>query len=243
LSYINSNFGESFSNRLRYLDGPYLREVIVDTLERTFNHQSFIDLSKYDQEMKSVVQLNDTFFSARNNYPEYPESAHFLFSNTSKKIHLYGEHPAVDIEFEDYNEKSTFLRYRSVVNKSLQRIMLFYVKANLLRIYDYDGNLLTEKSIEDYKITESYKDQILYFESPFNAGEEVFVLYYNQKFEYVNNNLDDVRPVVHVYNWNGDFLRQYSINYPIFKVTVDSESRTIFGLTLSDENPLVKGVY
>ncbi len=242
-SFIDESAMESFPDRIRYLDYPYLREVFVDTAKKTFIHQSYVDLTEISQDIQSALQLNDTLFFARNIFSGKEDLAHFTFvKGDNKKNNFFGKYPKVGINFKDYESKYSFFRYRPVVNRELKKIMIFYVKLNKIRLYDFSGNQLKEINVNSFLLPLKQEEEQIYFESPFAVGDKVYVLYLNENHNSVNANVEDLRPELQVYSWGGELLERYKMDASVYKYAIDPINGKVVGVTFSDDEPIVEAL-
>lgn len=241
LSFIDESNMESLANGMIYLDYPYLREVLIDTALKTFDHQGYIDLTEINQDIHSVLILDDTLLFARNDFPDVSDSSYFLFSNVSNRVvKFFGDHPEVIFTVENSRSNSSFFRFRPVVNRKLKRIAIFYVKLNKVRIYNFDGKLLKDVDVGDFFPPQRPQDEMIYFESPVAFGNVIYVLYLNKNHDSLNSNVEDMRPELQMYNWEGELLKRYAMDASVYKFAIDSSRNKILAVTFSEENPVVE---
>jgi hypothetical protein len=135
------------------------------------------------------------------------------------------------------------------------RIFISYGHTDLIEIYDYEGNCLKrmhgpdqiklvmdiQSAGGDYVAAKPVKGEsyMCYSHSPVCAGNEVFVLYLGELME----NYQDRYSKMIVFDWDGNPLRMYELDIPIFTFTVDTDHRIIYGITNSPEYMIIKYNY
>lgn len=132
------------------------------------------------------------------------------------------------------------------------RIFLSYRLTDLIEIYDVDGSLIRKiqgadrikpsvKAVRNESVsvaggTEETRETYFY---PANAGEEVFVTYSGELYA------DNVfhKRYIYVFDWDGNPLRRYLLDIPIYGTVVDPTNRIIYGFSDEPECHIVKFNY
>lgn len=174
-----------------------------------------------------------------------------------RSIDYLGDYPDEPTAKE---QDTTFLgmmyTVKPVVKPSADRFALAYEYTDLLEIYDTTGLLLsssrgpdgltaqfrigkgrarpiageTRTTVTDVKVTE----------------EEIWVLYAGELlFDEARNPNPNVNrsDEIHVYDWNGQLLRRYELNEPVYKIALVPERQRIFGISEFRDNAILVGEY
>ena len=174
-----------------------------------------------------------------------------------RSIDYLGNYPN---EPTDQEQDTTFLgmmyTVKPVVKPSADRFALAYEHTDLLEIYDTTGVLLsssrgpdgltaqfsigkgqarpipgkTRKTVTDVKATE----------------EEIWVLYAGELlYDEARNANPDVNKSdeIHVYDWNGQLLRRYELNEPVYRIALVPGQQRIFGISEIRDNAILVGTY
>ena len=164
-------------------------------------------------------------------------------------IKTKGELPNSGTQMTDLE---TFMSYSTssnmVLNPKDESIFIAYMSADLIEIYDSNGNLRTRVHGPDqfFTIRREVRDggmatvrsivgqtRDAYF-NPVAFADEVWVLYNGRAF-------DPSEPYhflcnrIIVFDWDGNPIREYITDVGIFSFAVDRENRVIYGLTISPD--------
>ena len=95
------------------------------------------------------------------------------------------------------------------------------------------------KSIGDtQKVTANIGEERDAYFSPVATSNELYILYSGQLYHPGDTNylLDHLL----VFDWNGNPLRQYKLDTPIFRFVIDESSQLIYGITDSPEFRIIR---
>jgi hypothetical protein len=240
-SFIDFNSMGAHDGYLNYLDYPYYRKVRVNRDSSTFDHFDYIDLSKIDQDINRVVQLNDDLYVTMNFTPELDEYEHLLYSGTDAKVlKKFGAYPEAIMDFESPMSKSLYFLYSAVSNIAEEKIAVFYRNLNIIRFYDFDGNLEKEVKAGPYREPSDAAEQTVFFIEPQATTDRIFVLYLNKNNDYAVNNLEKIRPELHAYTWSGELLYRWFIDAPVYTFGVSDKGDKLIAATHWEDNPIVE---
>jgi len=133
-------------------------------------------------------------------------------------------------------------------------VFVTYHYADIIDIYDFKGNLKKRLQGPDgFKaVMGKYGDGMVSAAKPIKGetyrcymrpeavDDEVFVMYYGDLGEKQTDNLYNK---ILVYNWDGKPQRIYNLDIPVFIMTVDSKTKTIYGITDKPEFQIIKYKY
>jgi hypothetical protein len=240
-SFIDFNSMSAQGGYLSYLDYPYYRKIRVNTDGNTFDHLDYIDLSKIDQDINRVVQLNDELYVTMNFTPDLDEYEHLLYSGIDAKVlKKFGDYPETTMDFESPMSKSMYFLYSAVSNIAEEKIAVFYRNVNIIRFYDFDGNLEKEIEVGSYKEPSIAAEQTVFFIEPQAADDRILVLYLNENNDYAVNNLEKIRPELHAYTWSGELLYRCFIDAPVYTFGVSDKGDKLIAATHWEDNPIIE---
>jgi len=150
-------------------------------------------------------------------------------------IKEFGEYPESAMPFEEDHMKSSFFSYDAVSNEPRQRLMVFYNHTNLIQIFDFNGVLLKEVSVGDYIQPQTMEKRKLFFAAPVAVKDNIFVLYLDETREYLKDNAPDLRPQLHVYDWNGNLLSQHQLDAPVYNFAINEKTKKLVGGTFWED--------
>ena len=150
------------------------------------------------------------------------------------EIKHFGRYPETDMQFDNLVEKEEFFITKSVSSLQQKRIMTFYQKVNLIRIYDFTGELLKEiKCNLDGEIGDRRDfEPIYYFVEPFSTESAVYCLLVQRSLESVDRDFDNFKPRLIVLSWGGEILNTYETDIPFITFTVDTSHSKLYALDL-----------
>ncbi len=181
--------------------------------------------------------LNDSSFFA---YQESNLNKEFIFIYPNEKKGLsFGEYPDDGLEFQFSFNKAIYYQKYIAINQEQEKIAALYKKRGLVRIYDFSGNLLSEKDYRKKSINSS-KEDIYWreFRGVFSTERYIYALYFG-------NDLKDYevapRSLV-VLNWEGEILRRYEmdLNSCVDIFVVSEKHNKISGLTLEGGQHIIE---
>ncbi len=181
-------------------------------------HHDYVYLGE-DREIYHNVTLEDEF-------------QHILMLDGEEK--LFGRYPETDRQFENILEKEEFFITKSVSSSLQSRIMTFYQKVNLIRIYDFAGELIKEIKCNLNKGTSEEKkfEPTYYFVEPFATDTAIYCLLVQKSLESLHKDFDNFKPTLIVLSWDGKILDTYEMDIPFITFTVDAQRAKLYALDL-----------
>lgn len=236
---FNSMSGEG--NTINYLDYPYYKKSSIDFENKTLSEISSVDLSKINQDINRVTRLDDTLVMAMNFTPESDKFEHLIFSTkNSSLLKKFGERPDNNMIFKSDQDESLFFIYSSISNKSLRRIAVFYRNINMIRLYSYDGNLIKTIRVGQFKWPQKVENQQIHFIEPFALPDNFFVMHVNKNNGYAVNDPSKIRSQIHKYDWDGNLVKSYYVDAPIYTFAVSEDNKTIIAATYLEDTPIIQ---
>lgn len=187
--------------------------------------------------MNNLLRVNDTLVisDTRNQDKEY------ALYNVAKRKYFdsFSEFPKTKISYETSADRDNMLQKNCVINKNLQRMAAFYLRIPLVRLYDFDYNLLKEirlKDIEESSIglKDFYDDkENLYFLLPYATSQSIFVLF-------LNTTSDDSYSLktteLQEWDWDGNLKNRFDIQEQVDLYCISEDGKTFYGLKTREEN-------
>lgn len=187
--------------------------------------------------LAGVNLLNDSVFFASLVDELKPKSEHIFLYPNMRKGYTFGEYPEEGIEFDYYKQRVIYYHKVNVVNWDKKRIMVFYVRLNLIKIYDYEGKLLKEIKLTGTTLpSEKYNDWIT-FGATYGTNNYAYVLYVNKALteDYVPSPRDLI-----ILNWEGDVIKRYSMDIPITNFVVSEKYKKVYGLNSLEGDKIIE---
>ena len=193
------------------------------------DHKALINLT-----LNNLTKLNDSLFICNNNV----QNEYCLFNMKKHQvIKKFSSFPVCRIKFNENDDRNNFMERTLVCNQKEGKWMSFYRYLPLIRLYDFDGNLIKEIKLKglDQKngsIDDFYEGGFLsFFVAPMVADDLIYVLFMNKNEEEF---MKDPSVELQVWDWTGKLLKKYRITEPFNLYTVSN--RVLYGLNLKEEN-------
>lgn len=118
--------------------------------------------------------------------------------------------------------------YIDVLDKVSGRILSIRGPVDVIPEFEVDYS-------QGYPMAAVLSDRVSYFGS-FAGGNLIYALYIGKDYKFISdfNNLNRI----FVFDYKGNIVNQYTLDYPLASFTVDEENGIIYGLTI-DQNPNV----
>lgn len=232
----SSGFGATDST-FRFLEIDVLKEYKV-------NPDNKINLVHRTSLMNTLGPLNgfnvldDSLYLATLVDELDPSSEHvFLFPNGARG-QSFGTLPEENLEFDFFTQKAIYYHKTNVINESERKIMVFYVRLNLMKIYNYEGELIKEVEFNGYTMGKKKPSYWTTFSAPYGTDKFVYVFYTN---DIKGENLDDLRsitPELLVWSWDGELVKRFVLDKPVIWFVVSEKYGKIYGIDIIGENKI-----
>ena len=209
-------------------------------LKKTINFKDFV----------SNIQLlkNGTIVTTIQS----PEHQRLSFFNLNGEfIETKGEYPIIKNNELNTIQKMAGYECSIVANEEKDKIFVAYNYTDLIEIYDMKGNLITRKQgpegfFPSIIIHNNGNEQTIGFEkgkskdgyfSPIAYKNEIYVLYSGKIYD--PDNYDFNNDFLFVFDWDGNPIRIYNLDTPIFSFTIDPKTDRLYGITNEPEYHIV----
>ena len=206
---------------------------------------------QFNSYFDDVLMLSDSILIANVLDPQMKKISYFKGDSMIKTV---GDYPQIEENSTDLDVLAQLEGFASSLawNESKKRIAVVYKQTDLIEIYNENGKLehrvqgpdmfFPSKCVKDIGETQKVvanigEERDAYF-SPVATANELFVLYSGDFYN--PESKDYLHDRLFVFDWDGNPLRQYKLDIPIFRFTIDSSSRVIYGLTDTPEFRVVQ---
>lgn len=224
--YFERTDSSVFLNTNNYFETEIMfRDDSIDIVQ----HRALTNLT-----LNNLTKLNDTLYLCNNNV----QHEYSLFDvKKHQVIKEFGDFPSCRMKFEDNDDRNHFMQRELVCNPKELKLMSFYRYLPLIRLYDYNGNLIKEIQLKGLKqkdgsVDDFYDGEFLsFFVAPMVDDNLVYVLFMNKDEE---GFMKDPSVELQVWDWTGKLLRSYRITEPFSLYTVSGG--ILYGLNLKEED-------
>lgn len=243
----------------RYVHKKDSMLFIYDSGLRRFNQyvmgsDSLLRLTESTQftfHFDDVVMLSDSVLAANVLDPRLKKISFFLHDSL---VNTMGDYPQIAGSNDSLNVLAQLEGFSSSLawNASKRKIALAYKLTDLIEIYDETGILrsrmngpdhfIPSKTVKDnddtQKVTANIGEERDAYFSPVATSNELFVLYSGRIYHPGDKSYLLDRLIV--FDWDAKPLRQYKLDIPIFRFTIDENGRTLYGITDSPEFRIIR---
>lgn len=237
--FIDANCMRGTNDCIEFLDNSIFKKYGVGP-NNNFELKDQFDLKFLGiQDINRLCKLNENLFIvAHFDEQMEPDKEHVLFSrNLQAPLKKFGQIPPTRREFSGYVQRDNFFIKFPVANANKEILMIFYRNVNLIKVYDFNGNLKKEIIVNDSN-TSTEDDALdsnsgkIYFVEPFATDKYVYVLMINKIEGEIFNNFDTFIPEIQVWNWDGELKSRLLLNKPIITFAVSESLKKIYAIDL-----------
>jgi hypothetical protein len=197
-----------------------------------------------------LLSLPDGIIVANNLDPK--AKAFSVYNSNSEFLYTKGEFPENSHEYHsDFAAKLAF-EYEINSHPSAQKVAVCYKLTDLIEIYDFSLNLLKRIQGPDYFfpiIKEEEKGNFISaggtigisieaYGTPIVTEKEIWALYSGKIMGSKEHGY--LKDKLFVFDWNGNPLRTYQLDVPIFRFDIDPVENKIYAITDIPEFHIVK---
>jgi len=240
IGYVNSSGFLARGNTFSFVDKNVFKTYKINTSNKV-SLSSKVHLTDTQGLLNGVNLPSDSLFIASLVDESNPQSEHVFLHPGMKRGYTFGEFPEEGLEFDSYRQKVVYYHKSSVVNQDRKRIMIFYIRLNLLKIYDFEGRILKEIEFDEY----SPPGKNIYWTTFGNSHATknyVYVLYSKsmratnfEEFESLPYDRDLL-----ILNWEGEVIKRYHLNIPIIDFAVSEKHKKLYGLTYDGGDKIIE---
>jgi hypothetical protein len=236
---IDNNYFMAYSNQIELLDFGVLKRLkIIDDRMETFEA---ISLPRLKNPINRIQKLNDTIYVADNAMDENQE--HILIDiGKNEIIKEFGDYPNDNLNVKDNIEKYQIYAKFVVSNVKQNKFAVFYQSFPILRIYNKFGELQKNIYIKDDNSIEYFaenRDQnLIYFSFPYAAENFIYVMRVNKTEVQIMEDLNNLKPEILVWNWDGNLVARYRLDKIISRFAVSEKYKTLYGTFMMKGNEI-----
>jgi hypothetical protein len=129
---------------------------------------------------------------------------------------------------EQYFSLSKFMTANPVNNK----FAVFYDKYPYFKIFS--SEILSGLYHIDSKI--QHTDFRHHFSRPFSTDKYIYVMWIEKSDEEIMANISDFNPLILIFDWNGNLIKNYRLNKPIIAFAVNDSNDKLYAVSLSEDD-------
>lgn len=233
-NFIPDGSIKEYKNKLVLLDNFRFKELLVeDDKLRTITSQVVkADVNGID----NFTLLNDSIYICDNKSCENNYEFMMVDRRGKKIIKHFGDYPKFSKRIKTCDERYMCGLKILTSRSSDGRVAVFYLYANIAKLYDRKGCLLSETNIGNGEIIDHVPNDsdIMYRAGVYSNSKYIYVLNVNAPTDNYFDNKSKYKPRFEIWNWNGQLLATYVLNKAILSFAVSDKYNKVYATTLDE---------
>lgn len=189
-----------------------------------------------------LKMLHDSLFIAR--IPAYEHKVNTkhefmaLSPGENQPLFTFGSYPDTELEPHIRNQKFS---KNTVVKPDGSKILSFYRKYNILKIYNVKGTVLKKIKIDDPYISIKNDSEFIYRYEICASDKYIFALAANAtEKELESTEPNSFRPSLEIWDWDGIPIARYILDQPVHRFSISTEHNNLYGFSVFNTNEIYK---
>lgn len=237
IGFVNSTGLSATDSTFRFLDLTILKEY-------AFANSNKVKLVKRTELMESQGALNgfcwldNSMFIAAVDNPTDIESEYIFLYPNKKTGRAFGKLPEEGFDFDFHTQKLIYYIKHAVANPRERKIIAFYGRQNMIKVFNYEGQLLKDITFNENTFGSKVESDRVSFAAPYPTDKFIYVFYFNKSMGSSIEELNSLTPEILVWNWEGELIKRFALDKPIFSFAVSEEYRKIYGADIQGGNKI-----
>ena len=191
--------------------------------------------------INGLVRLNDSLIIIDANKND-------KFENTCLNLNNDNEIYNFNINDDDLNIGHNSKKEQAYIKASTtkpdgSKIAIFYIYLNEFKIFNNHFELMKKIYINNKRLDnkfsiKNFQDNIIYNGCPYSTNKYIFVVNPNCSRNTINKDINNYKPEISVWDWNGNPIAHYKINKAISCLAISEQYQKIYAVSLSDMNSI-----
>ncbi|GHV65791.1 hypothetical protein FACS1894199_07460 [Bacteroidia bacterium] len=200
-------------------------------------------LVKHNYPMQSFKKISDSLYLLDNNTSsEKFENEFILYDAPKQNIkEEFGDVIFFDetLKEKHADEQFSALLKSTTVNRFNDKFATFYYKYPYFKIFSAD------KSYNTYHIknVEQNKPDMMYFASSYSTEKFIYVLWLEKPKNEIFGDIENFRPQLLVFDWEGNLVRNYLMDIPAITFAVQEDDSKLYATTIAESDMNTLYVY
>lgn len=190
-----------------------------------------IAISYLNSPVNRLKKLNDDNYYFDNIFEESQQEEFTCLNIGSRTQTYFSNYPKWEKNIKSPHDKYITYLKSTCYNSFNDKIAVFYFNFPVMKILDEKGKFIKEIYFENeecFPIYEYGNDNIIYFSEPLATNDFIYVLWIGKTKSSVGDDMENFKPEILVFNWNGDVLDRYRLDKPIITFTVSESLGKIY---------------
>lgn len=180
-----------------------------------------------------LLLVNDSIyisdiFDAKPGAPEHQ----MVHLGRNEVVAEFGEYPQPTTD-EHTNPGGLYREFGKtvVVNPKDGRLAAIYYYHNQIKFYNQAGALLKEIEVEGSRRHVQGEEKIMYRAEPVATEKHIYILYLGMAKNDIMENSDSFRPILEVWDWQGNILDRFQLDQPLTTFAVSEAYEKLYGIS------------
>jgi hypothetical protein len=207
---------------------------ITDT--GAFRSASPATVIRQSETINNLKKLSDSIYISNNSLGADKFDKEFILYNINDRtnrefenVMFFDNSVNAQNKEEQYFSLSKFITVSSGNNS---KFAVFYNKYPYFKIFS------SEMLLGLYHIDNQIQDADFYpyFSRPFSTNEYIYVMWIDKSDEEIMANISDFNTVILVFDWNGNFIKNYRLDKPIIAFAVNDHNDKLYAVSLLEDD-------
>lgn len=192
--------------------------------------ETSIAISDSKSPINRLRKLNDENYYFDHVFEENQQEEFTCFNIVSKTQSYFSNYPKWKNIDSPHDKYRAYLK-SSCYNAANNKMAIFYFNFPAMKILDGKGNFIKEIYFRDEESFPTYEhgdDNVIYFSEPLATNNFIYALWIGKTKSSVGNDIENFKPEILVFNWDGDILGRYQLDKPAITFTVSERLNKIY---------------
>ncbi|MDR3245411.1 MAG: TolB-like 6-bladed beta-propeller domain-containing protein [Prevotellaceae bacterium] len=184
--------------------------------------------------INNFKKLSDSIYLLNNDHTSGKFEKELISYNINNKTEtefgdliLFG-----DLKSKNIEEQYFSLSKSITANTTRDKFALFYYMYPFFKIFS-SGTLSNVFHINDKT---EHAEGCAYFASAYSTDKFIYVLWVLKSEEEIMENLDNYKPVLLVFDWDGNLVQNYKFDVPIITFAVNNSNDKLYGISIRESD-------
>lgn len=231
-----------YKNQLELVDNRQIK--IFKILDDRMVMIEKIETPILENPVNGMQRVSDSMFFADNVMSD-PSHEHIMLNLKSTEIGVkFGRYPTIGATIPDAIQNYRLFTKWVASNPDLGRFVAFYQHLGMIKIYDRDGQLMQEISINDPELekvsTEPNVENKMYFAISYATENYVTIFRVNKTESELASEIDNFKPELLIWDWDGNFIGHCRLDMPVTRYSISEKHQALYGVFPLKENEIFR---
>lgn len=188
-------------------------------------------------------RIDDSTYFSDNMFSVDQRHEYAMINLNTKEESFFSSLPRWCAEnLDDINKVRIYMK-DSRYNAFQRRLAAFYYLYPVMKIMDVAADSVVAQKrvpLDGFSASDSDREKI-YFTEPYITNNYIYVMWANTTKTVATESGSDFRPHIYMFDWEGNIINNFELDYPVIAFAVSEADDKIFGTAINDED--VNNIY